>query len=613
MAGRINEEDIQTLRERANLAAIVSDYTALKRSGSRLRGLCPFHDERTPSFFVDPARGFFHCFGCDVGGDVYDFLQRIEALTFPEAVERLARLEGMSLRYEELSPGQRRALGRRTRLVECLGAAAGYFRTQLASDAGQPARAYLNRRGLTPEIAAHFELGWAPDAWDATVRHVVAAGFSQQEIADAGLATRGRRGLVDRFRGRIIFPIYDASGRDVVAFGGRVVPELELRTLGRDQAAPKYINSPETEVYRKSRVLYGLNWARADIQRRDTAVIVEGYLDVIGMHQVGATHTVATCGTALTAEHFGQLEKFARRVVLALDADAAGFQAADRARALAVEQGVRDVGVLRLSAGQDPAELAAKGADRVAEALERTATAVEFQIEYLLQEAGTSTPEGQVEAYRRTFPLLMQLDDRFLRYSYIRDIVAPAVRLSADLIEAELDDRIAAGSDGGQSAPDRSAPPPVDAAHVAGTQPRDPQLKLERAVLQAAVQHPEIDVEGWEEVTVDDFTAEASKVLYSALVAAPWSGLAALLDRLPDDTTRTRIRALAVAPPTTPPDPHKLAENVMRLRAATLARRIVSVRAQMTRLNTTVDGERVRELSVEQQRLERQRRSLLEG
>lgn len=612
MAGRINEEDVQTLRERANLAAVVSDYTALKRSGSRLRGLCPFHDERTPSFFVDPARGLFHCFGCDAGGDVYDFLQRIEALTFPEAVERLARLEGVSLRYEELSPGQRRALGRRTRLVQCLGTAAEHFRTRLAGDPGEPARVYLRSRGLTPEVATHFELGWAPDAWDATVRHLVTAGFSHQEIADAGLATRGRRGLVDRFRGRIIFPIYDASGRDVVAFGGRVVPEVELRTLGRDQVVPKYINSPETEVYRKSRVLYGLNWARADIQRRDTAVVVEGYLDVIGMHQAGATHTVATCGTALTAEHFGLLERFARRVVLALDADAAGYQAADRARALAVEQGVREVGVLSLAAGEDPAELAAQGADRVAEALERTATAVEFQIAFLLQEADTSTPEGQVDAYRRTFPLLMQLGDRFLRYSYIRDIVAPAVRLSADLIERELDQQIA-GADNGRPPPGRRLAPHGDAARAGGTEPRDPQLRLERAVLQAALQYPEMDVEGWDAVTVDDFTAEASKLLFSELVAAPWTGLTALLDRLPDDDTRARIRALAVAPPTTPPDPHKLAENVMRLRAATLARRIVSVRAQMARLNTTVDGERVRELSAEQQRLERERRSLLEG
>ncbi|MBW3605812.1 MAG: hypothetical protein KY460_13090, partial [Actinobacteria bacterium] len=272
------------------------------------------------------------------------------------------------------------------------------------------------------------------------------------------------------------------------------------------------------------------------------------------------------------------------------------------------------VGVLSLPEGEDPAELAAKGPERVAAALEGTATAVEFQIAYLLSEADTSTPEGQVEAYRRTFPLLMQLDDRFLRYSYVRDIVAPAVRLSADLIEQELDRQIAstgAGTRGSRPAAGRSAPTPAAPGRVA--QPRDPQLRLERAVLQAAIQHPEIEVEGWEQVEPEDFTAEASRTLFTALTAGPWRGLAHLLERLPDDATRARIRALAVAPPTTPPDPHKLAENVMRLRAATLARDLAEIRAQMARLNAVVDSDRVRALSAERQRLERDRRALLEG
>ena len=606
MAGRINEEDVQTLRERANLAAVVSDYTALKRSGSRLKGLCPFHGEKTPSFFVDPARGFFHCFGCEAGGDVYDFLQRVEALTFPEAVERLARREGVSLRYEELSPGQRKALGRRTRLVECLGEANAFFRAQFHADSGRSAAEYVARRGITADAVQRFELGWAPDAWDAAFRHLTTKGFTPQEVADAGLATRGRRGLIDRFRGRVLFPIYDASGRDVVAFGGRIVPGVELRTWGNDGAAPKYINSPETEVYRKSRTLYGLNWARAEIQRRDTAVVVEGYLDVIGMHQADAPHAVATCGTALTTEHFQLLEKFARRVILALDADAAGYQAADRARALAVEQGVHEVGVLPLPEGKDPAELAADGPEAVAEALAATATAVEFQIAFLLQEADTTTPEGQVAAYRRTFPLLTQLDDRFLRYSYIRDIVAPAVRLSADLIEQELDREM----NGRRQA---QAPATIAAVAPGSHQPRDPQLRLERDVLQAAVQYPDIAVAGWEDLAADDFTAEASRMLFAALTAAPWASLPQLLERLPDDATRARIRALAVAPSTTTPDPHKLAENVMRLRARTLSRRIETVDAQLTRMNSQVDAQQARALMLERQELERRRRALVEG
>jgi DNA primase len=356
-------------------------------------------------------------------------------------------------------------------------------------------------------------------------------------------------------------------------------------------------------------VLYGLNWARADIQRRDTAVVVEGYLDVIAMHQAGATHTVATCGTALTAEHFGQLEKFARRVILALDADDAGFQAADRARALAVAQGVREIGVLSLPAGEDPADLAARGPERVDESLAGTATAVEFQIAYLLAEADTDTPEGQVAAYRRTFPLLTQLDDRFLRYSYIRDIVAPAVRLSADMIERELDVHLAAGAGAGER---RRSDPPADASRAPGHQARDPQLQLERLVLQAAVQNPEVEVIGWDQLSTGDFTAEASRTLFKALTGDPWRTLGELLERLPDDDLRARIRALAIAPPTTPPDPHKLAMQVRNLRAKTLDRKIAAVRGQLARLNAKVDGDLAGELNAENLRLVRQRQTLLE-
>ncbi|HVM00411.1 MAG TPA: DNA primase, partial [Egibacteraceae bacterium] len=439
MPGRINDDDIQALRERADIVAVVGDYTALKGAGARLKGLCPFHDEKTPSFTVDPTRGLFHCFGCQVGGDVYGFLQQIEALSFPEAVERLARITGFPLRYEELSPGQRSALGRRTRLTEALGEAARFFERALAGRDGGPARAYLASRGIDRSDAEHFRLGWAPDAWDTLVGHLRGAGFTAEEMADAGLATQGANGPIDRFRGRVVFPILDKAGKDVVAFGGRLLPGVALRTAPREGAPPKYINSPETEVYRKAQVLYGLNWARAEIQRRDTALVVEGYMDVIGLHTAGVRHAVATCGTALTADHFRQLEHFAPRVVLALDADEAGAAAAERARALAEEVGVREIGVLPLPEGTDPADLAADGAERVELALRQVKTAVEFQIEHLLRRADVTTPEGQVAAYRATFPLLARLGDRALRYRYIRDVVAPAVGLSADRIESELD------------------------------------------------------------------------------------------------------------------------------------------------------------------------------
>jgi DNA primase len=616
MAGRINDEDIQALRERADLGTVIGDYTALRRAGSTLKGLCPFHAEKTPSFTVNAARGFWHCFGCNEGGDVYAFLQKVEALTFPEAVERLARIVGYELRYQELSPGQRKALGRRTQLHEVLEAAAAFFEAQLGTEAGADARAYLADRGLTAEDARHFRLGWAPDSWDGLVRHLAGTGVEADELEAAGLASLGRRGdLIDRFRGRITFPIVERGGRDVVAFGGRVVPGLPLRTGPREGTPPKYINSSETEVYRKSETLYALNWARADIQRARTALVVEGYMDVIALHRVGVRHAVATCGTALTADHFRQLEKFAPRVVLALDADDAGFAAADRARALAEEVGIGEVGVLPLTAGQDPADLAGEGADAVAAALERTKTALQFQIEHLLRGADVATPEGQIAAFRRTFPLLARIPDRFLRFTYVRDIVAPAVRVSADRIERELDAHLAREASAAPSAspaPSSASPPAWAPDEEGPTGSRGPQMLLEREVLRAALQHPHDLPVSWKRVVEEDFTAPVAQQLFRAIADAPTGDLEAVMAGLPDDASRARVRALALSETTVQADPAHLEELLTRLRAATVQRAISALRAELGALNPRTDPARVNALLLRHAELERGRRELLE-
>lgn len=613
MAGRINDEDIQQLRERADLAAVIGDYTSLKRAGTRLTGLCPFHDEKTPSFTVDPARGLFHCFGCQVGGDVYGFLQQIEALSFPEAVERLARVVGYELRYEELSAGQRRALGRRTRLTEVLLEAAAFYEAQLAGDAGAPARAYLARRGLDRADAEHFRLGWAPDAWDAVVSHLRQAGYADEEAAAAGLVTQGARGPIDRFRGRVMFPILDKSGKDVVAFGGRILPDVALRTAPREGSPPKYINSPETEVYHKSQVLYGLNWARAEMQRREAALVVEGYMDVIGLHTAGVRHAVATCGTALTADHFRQLEHFTPRVVLALDADDAGAAAADRARSLAEQVGVREVGVLPLPPDADPADLAAEGADRVEAALASVKTAVEFQIEHLLRGADVATPEGQVAAYRATFPLLARIADRALRYRYVRDVVAPVVGLSADRIEVELDAELPRLSAGDAEATP-PAPRPPGPGDVTGVGARiDPQMQLERDVLRAALQVPELMPPAWKLVTEEEFRAPMSRQLFAAMATAGTADLTAVLDALPDDETRVRVRALALSEPTVEADAGHLRELVLRLRARSVERERDAVRERLSQIGEQLGVTERRALQGQLFELERRRRDLLEG
>lgn len=613
MPGRINEQDVQALRDRADIVAVIGDYTALTRAGTRLKGLCPLHAEKTPSFTVDPQRRWWHCFGCNEGGDVYDFLMKVEALAFPEAVERLARAVGHELRYEELSPGQRKALGRRTRLSEALAEAAAFYREALASPAGGPARAYLAGRGVDADAAGAFGLGWAPDTWDALSRHLLARGFTAAEALDAGLSSQGKRGLVDRFRGRVIFPIADPGGRDVIAFGGRLVPGLELQTAPRDGTPPKYVNSPETEVYRKSRTLYGLDHARAEIQRRQTVLVVEGYMDVIGLHLAGHRNAVATCGTALTAEHFALLERHAARVVLALDADDAGFAAADRARVLAEQAGIREVAVLPLPAGQDPADLSRQGPEAVAAALRGVVTAVEFQIAQLLRTADTSTPEGQVDAYRRTFPLLGAIGDRFLRYRYIRDVVAPMVRLNADLIERDLDAAApaapsAAGAPGGSPAPAPAAA--TSRPGDVGTPQRDPQMALERTVLQAALQRPDLLPDTWQEVTAEDFRAPASRQLFTALTAARTAALEEVLELLPDDDARRRVRALALSDLPLQTAAH-VDESLARLRAAAVERRIADLRDRLGRVHAADDEHR--DLSAALLRLQLRRRALLAG
>jgi DNA primase len=606
MPGRIVEEDIQALRERADLAAIVAEYTGLTRAGGgRLKGLCPFHQEKTPSFTVDPARGLFHCFGCGKGGDLYAFVQALEALSFPEAVERVARTVGFELRYAELRPGERKALGRRTRLTEALREAANFYAERLRSDDGAAARAYLASRGVDDAAAAHFLLGWAPDRWDALVRHLQQQGFAPRELSESGLATQGARGLIDRFRGRVTFPILDRAGRDVVAFGGRILPGVALATGGRDGNPPKYINSAESPVYKKSETLYGLGWARADVVRRGAALVVEGYMDVIGLHLAGAGHAVATCGTALTADHFRQLERFAPRVVLALDADDAGFAAADRARELAEEVGIREVMVLPLPQGRDPADLAGDGPDAVEVALKAVRTAVEFQLEHLLRSADVSTPEAQAAAFRQTFPLLERIDDRFLRYRYIRDVVAPAVHLSADLIERELD---AVARPRGEAPQARREAPAARAERAVS-----PQVSLERDVLRAALQLPELLPPEWDRLEPEDFTYPLSQELFRALLAAPRGDLDAVLAAMPDDAARSRVRALALSEPTIETDAGHTRELVARLLAAGLARRRDEVRAELARVHEQLSPSERRRLMAQQLELERQRRDLLEG
>jgi len=348
MTGRIRDEAIRTVRERASLSEVVSDVIALRRRGRSAVGLCPFHAEKTPSFTVSEDRGFFHCFGCGEHGDVFGFVMKTQSLTFPEAVRRVADRFGVSLPEEAGEPARRREP-----LTAANAAAAAFFQAELRGPGGGRARAYLRERGLSEEVIERFGLGWAPGAGEALARHLRTKGVPLEDALTAGLVMRrdrpdGAGGVLDRFRERIMFPITDTSGK-VIAFGGRILPG---RPAG-GEPPPKYLNSPESPVFRKGHTLYGLALARDAIRKADRAIVVEGYLDLIALAQAGIGEVVAPLGTALTAEQLRLLRRFTETVIACFDGDLAGRRAAARSFPVFLEAGLWGRGAF-LPAGEDP-------------------------------------------------------------------------------------------------------------------------------------------------------------------------------------------------------------------------------------------------------------------
>jgi DNA primase len=343
---RATSESIERVRAAADMMEVVSAHTELRRQGARWVGLCPFHDERTPSFSVDPVEKLYYCFGCQAGGDIFTFLEEKEGLDFRDAVEQLGDRYGVELEYDTGGRDDERRRARE-RLIELLSKTATFYGRYLwdSREAGR-ARTYLEERGLCREVLEEFGVGYAPSAWDRVLTSALRAGFSEAEIHAAGLGQRGRRGLYDRFRSRIMFPLRDARGR-VLGFGARAM---------RDNQQPKYVNSPEGPVYRKGRSLFGIDRARQHATKEGRVYVVEGYTDVLALHQAGFRNSVASMGTALTDEQVGELARLAREVVLAFDADASGQEAMLRAQAAAAGRGV-SLKVARLPDDKDPCDL----------------------------------------------------------------------------------------------------------------------------------------------------------------------------------------------------------------------------------------------------------------
>lgn len=438
---KINEEDIDALRERADIVEVVSSYSSLKRAGPhRFKGLCPFHSEKTPSFQVNTANGLWHCFGCGAGGNVYQFVERVESLSFPEAVEWLARKTGFTLRYQEMRPGEERDAGLKSRLIKANDAAAGFWHRQLLdSPRALAARRYLEGRGLGPDIARRWMLGFAPGR-NALCIHLLARGFSSEEIerADLGRESTRDKSLYDTFRERIIFPTWNMQG-DVVGFGARA--------LGDQQ--PKYLNTSDTPVFSKSRVLYGLHRAKSAIAR-NMGVVVEGYTDVILLHEAGITEAVATNGVALSESHFQLLKKFTARVVLMLDADEAGKGATERSFGIQDRMGL-EVLVAPLPAGRDPADVVSEdGPESIRKAIDAARPLLAFKLDEMIAKLTIDTPESRARAVREVAKVLGWQPDPIARHEYTF-MAAQRIGVDPETVERALSEEssTATGSPGG--------------------------------------------------------------------------------------------------------------------------------------------------------------------
>jgi DNA primase len=422
---RITQESIERVRAAADVVEVVQGYTDLRRQGTRHTGLCPFHEERTPSFSVDPAEKLYYCFGCQVGGDVFRFVQEKEGVDFLTAVERLADRYGVELTFDSADPRDEERRRDRERLHELLAKTATFYARYLweSEEAGR-ARDYLEARGLRREALEEFAVGYAPSAWDSVLKRALSAGFREHDLEAAGLAQKGRRGGVyDRFRARIVFPLRDARGR-VLGFGARAM---------RDSQQPKYVNSPETALYRKGRSLFGLDLARAHATRADSVIVVEGYTDVIALHQDGIRNVVASMGTALTDEQIAELARLARVVLLAFDADRSGREAMLRAQSAAAGRGLV-LKVVRLPDDKDPCDLLLEeGPDSFATRAGEAMSFLQFQVESVMEGADTASATEKDRLVAQLAPIFAGAELSAERDEQIR-LVADRLDLSEHLL-----------------------------------------------------------------------------------------------------------------------------------------------------------------------------------
>lgn len=523
MAGKIRTRDIEEVKSRVNIADVIGEYVALRpASVGSLKGLCPFHDEKSPSFNVRPMQGFYHCFGCGEGGDVYKFLQQMDSLSFYEAVEKLAARVGFALTYEEGGPSIDQ--GQRSRVLEANSAAAAYFQSQLMTDGAIPGREFLKGRGFDKAASELFGIGYAPQGWNNLVDHLVAKGFTLDELVTAGLATKSEKGAYDKFRGRLIWPIRDSTSQ-VIGFGARKLYE--------DDQGPKYLNTSDTLVYHKSQVLYGIDLAKKDITKTQQVVVVEGYTDVMACYLAGVTTAVATCGTAFGDDHIRIINRMLSaekdspaQVIFTFDPDAAGQKAAMRAFADS-EKFSAQTFVAVGPDGLDPCDLRTeKGDEAVRLMIENKKPLFEFAIKQKISKFDLGTIEGRVGAARAAAPVVAAIRDSAMRPAYTREL-AGWVNLDTNEVAALVD---SAGKTVRKEAVaairvDVAAPAPDSEGDVQSTSNEfsrpnlvDPITRFERQVLEVLVQVPSsFTPEQLVRIVRDGFSSPAHNAILEAI------------------------------------------------------------------------------------------------
>ncbi|MFJ4929707.1 DNA primase [Streptomyces sp. NPDC088736] len=607
MAGRINDEDVKAVRDAVPIDAVVSEYLQLRNAGGgNLKGLCPFHDEKSPSFQVSPSKGLFHCFGCQEGGDTITFVMKVDHLSFSEAVERLAGQAGITLRYEEGGYNPTHQRGERIRLVEAHKIAAQFYIEQLdTSPEADAGRKFLAERGFDQAAATHFGVGYSPQGWDHLTRYLRGKGFSDKELLLSGLSQEGRRGPIDRFRGRLMWPIRDIGG-EVVGFGARKLYEADN--------GPKYLNTPDTAIYRKSQVLYGIDLAKKEIAKTSRAVVVEGYTDVMACHLAGITTAIATCGTAFGGDHIKILRRLlmdngSARVIFTFDGDSAGQKAA--LRAFEDDQKFAAETYIAVAPdGMDPCELRlAKGDEAVADLVEPRTPLFEFALRHIVARYDLETPAGRAAALDEAAPVVARIKNSGAQHEVAVQLAGMLGILDTQFVVKRVAQLARWARDRGGRGPAGQTPagqrPQQEYAAVQTPRGgpalnlRNPVFATERELLKLALQRPELVSPAFDAYGIDEFTAPPYAAVRQAIMEAggaeygtqdPQEYLVLVREAAPDNTVRAMVTELAVeAIMRKTVDETYAGDQLVMVRRRAVERRVVDVQGALARASAHGD------------------------